>query len=326
MVGNVPKERRRSKKPMIDDDNEAKEGGSPLSDTLPWFKFNPSDFLNDEAVLLMTNEEVGIYIKLLCRDWIEGSIPTRWEFSARLVGLDPDFPPWERLVELIKPKYIEIEINGIRRLTNSRLDRERVTSRRIRAGAKAASDAAKDKRTEVGAEPGTDTVSEVGPEPVPETGAETVPAGDIDQDLDKEIKRSISGDPREDSRDPSPPKIRDIWANKDGSIEARDGYLSDLQGKYPKVNVREELTKASEWHKTQAPTNRKKRLDRFFVNWLNRCRSRVDWRTKNGGGGSRHATPSRNLEKDLERQRRLEAEERRNETTRLIGEGEGVIE
>lgn len=37
----------------------------------PAFQFYPKDFLTDAAVLCMTNEEIGMYIKLLCVDWLE---------------------------------------------------------------------------------------------------------------------------------------------------------------------------------------------------------------------------------------------------------------
>jgi uncharacterized protein YdaU (DUF1376 family) len=309
---------------MKDEDDENEEEG--MGESRPWFKFWVDDFLNDEAVLLMTNEQVGVYVRLLCRDWREGSLPSRWEFIARLVGIDPNDPWWADFVELIRPKYIEIEKEGIARLTHNRLDRERVNAKRTRAGAKAASEAARRRRmktenfeTEVGAEPETEVAPEPGPEfdteTAPETAPETGPGGRGRGESKSQNKRFISGDPREDSPDPSQgsllPKVRDIWMNSDGSIDARDGYLAELQKDYPGIVVERELRKASNWHKTQAPSNRKKRLDRFFVNWLNRCRSRSEYRNgSGGGGGGRHATPSRNLDADLERQRRLEAEER----------------
>lgn len=41
----------------------------------PAFQFYPKDFLTDSSVILMSNEVVGIYIKLLCIDWLEDGIP-----------------------------------------------------------------------------------------------------------------------------------------------------------------------------------------------------------------------------------------------------------
>lgn len=58
---------------------------------LPWFPFCPIDFLTDEQVLQMNLQQVGIYLKLLCHQWIEGSIPADpLALQAMLgVGLQP---------------------------------------------------------------------------------------------------------------------------------------------------------------------------------------------------------------------------------------------
>jgi len=42
---------------------------------LPWFPFYVNDFEFDEAVRLMSNEEIGILVRLMCWQWREGSIP-----------------------------------------------------------------------------------------------------------------------------------------------------------------------------------------------------------------------------------------------------------
>jgi uncharacterized protein YdaU (DUF1376 family) len=42
---------------------------------LPWFPFYWQDFLGSDKVQAMTNEEVGLYLKLLLRQWDKGSIP-----------------------------------------------------------------------------------------------------------------------------------------------------------------------------------------------------------------------------------------------------------
>jgi uncharacterized protein YdaU (DUF1376 family) len=42
---------------------------------LAWFPFYWQDFLGSDKVQLMTNEEVGLYVKLLLRQWDKGSIP-----------------------------------------------------------------------------------------------------------------------------------------------------------------------------------------------------------------------------------------------------------
>ena len=56
-------------------------------DKLPWFPFYAGEFLNDPKVMAMTNEQVGIYTKLLALQWREGSIPDDMEKLGRMVGL-----------------------------------------------------------------------------------------------------------------------------------------------------------------------------------------------------------------------------------------------
>jgi len=41
----------------------------------PAFQFYPKDLLTDSTAMLMSNECLGIYIKLLCHDWINDGIP-----------------------------------------------------------------------------------------------------------------------------------------------------------------------------------------------------------------------------------------------------------
>ena len=100
----------------------------------PAFQFYPSDFLSDENVALMTNQEVGCYIKLLCYCWKEGSVPSDIKKLARLCG-----EPEELMAELwvsLKPCFKIVNDDGVERgdgsamlshsrAINMRLDKER---------------------------------------------------------------------------------------------------------------------------------------------------------------------------------------------------------
>lgn len=62
------------------------------------FDFNPTDFLNDPHVLVMSFEERGAYITLLCRAWemtIPGVLPADEGIIRRLVGATTD--EWDRV-------------------------------------------------------------------------------------------------------------------------------------------------------------------------------------------------------------------------------------
>lgn len=52
----------------------------------PAFQFYPGDYLGSQRVQLMTLEQEGAYIRLLCYCWQHGSIPNDAEQLARLIG------------------------------------------------------------------------------------------------------------------------------------------------------------------------------------------------------------------------------------------------
>ncbi len=55
----------------------------------PSFQFYPTDFLSDKNVILMSAEEVGAYIRLLCVCWIEGDLSediTELALIAKVTG------------------------------------------------------------------------------------------------------------------------------------------------------------------------------------------------------------------------------------------------
>lgn len=78
----------------------------------PAFQFYAQDFLT--GCTYLTNEEIGMYIKMLCKQWTDGKIPIkRLEF---LIG-----KPWESLSEDLKNKF---DFDG-EFLHNKRLENER---------------------------------------------------------------------------------------------------------------------------------------------------------------------------------------------------------
>jgi len=55
-----------------------------------WFKMDPAKFLSDAQVDVMTTLELGACFRLMCRQWIDGSIPDDNRLLARLCRLDAD--------------------------------------------------------------------------------------------------------------------------------------------------------------------------------------------------------------------------------------------
>ncbi|CAB4216076.1 Protein of unknown function DUF1376, partial [uncultured Caudovirales phage] len=54
----------------------------------PAFQFYAAEFLADENVVMMSNQEVGCYIKLMAYCWREGSIPSDIPKIGKLCGED----------------------------------------------------------------------------------------------------------------------------------------------------------------------------------------------------------------------------------------------
>lgn len=79
----------------------------------PSFQFYAQDFLT--GVVYLTNEEVGIYIKMLCKQWTDGKIPKKR--LGLLVGYE-----WDMLSIELKSKFNEA--GGY--LINERLEKERL--------------------------------------------------------------------------------------------------------------------------------------------------------------------------------------------------------
>lgn len=54
---------------------------------LPWFPLYVSDLQTDEAYLSLSHAQRGMYLDLLCWQWIEGSIPAGLSEIARRLGI-----------------------------------------------------------------------------------------------------------------------------------------------------------------------------------------------------------------------------------------------
>lgn len=114
-------------------------------DKRPSFQWYPKDYLADENVVLMSLEEQGAYVRLMCFCWLEGSIPCELPKLARLCGVSP--ADMERLWTGVENCFVRVGD----RMTHPRLDTERkkqdaykeAKKKAGRKGAKAKHDKAK---------------------------------------------------------------------------------------------------------------------------------------------------------------------------------------
>jgi len=88
----------------------------------PAFQFYPAEFLSDEHVILMSNQEIGCYIKLMCLCWREGSIPADVNKIAKLCGETGEAMAHSWLA--ISDCFAQAKDNALR-LVHPRLEKER---------------------------------------------------------------------------------------------------------------------------------------------------------------------------------------------------------
>ena len=90
--------------------------------SMPAFMLFAQDFLASERVRTMSPAEVGIFILLLCNEWIEGSIPDAPRLLARLVSLPEE--EFLALWEGVCGAFVQAD-GQPERLVNLRLEKER---------------------------------------------------------------------------------------------------------------------------------------------------------------------------------------------------------
>jgi uncharacterized protein YdaU (DUF1376 family) len=72
-----------------------------------WFPIEPAAFLSDSLVDQMTTLELGACFRLLCRQWIDGSLPDDQEQLRRLARLSK--PEMEDAWEVIQRFFPKVE-------------------------------------------------------------------------------------------------------------------------------------------------------------------------------------------------------------------------
>jgi uncharacterized protein YdaU (DUF1376 family) len=109
-----------------------REEGAEMADTdstpgkSPAFQFYPNDFLADANVIVMSMQERGVYITLLCVCWQQGSLPSNVEALSRLCGMP--IAAFRRLWPAVEKCF---RTTG-EKMVNPRLDRERKKQREYR--------------------------------------------------------------------------------------------------------------------------------------------------------------------------------------------------
>jgi uncharacterized protein YdaU (DUF1376 family) len=215
----------------------------------PAFQFYPSEFLADENVAMMSNREVGCYIKLLCYCWREGSIPSEIEKIAKLCGEDSSAMAqlWLSLSSCFSSAITShgSAIDSHPRLINKRLEIERKKQEEHRKErSESGSRGAKSRWSKELSNHGS-AIAQPMAQPMANDGSASSTAVVTDKEKEKVVKKEKE-------------KV-------DGSDDA---WLESLQASepYQRINVRMEHRKAEIW----CQSNRRLCSRRFFLNWLNK--------------------------------------------------------
>lgn len=93
----------------------------------PAFQFYANEFLADEHVALMSMQERGVYITLICKCWNEGTLPADVGRLAKLCGIP--FGAFRKLWPAVSPCFRPASDD---RLLHPRLEKERKKQRDFR--------------------------------------------------------------------------------------------------------------------------------------------------------------------------------------------------
>ncbi len=221
----------------------------------PAFQFYATDWLGSQRVQMLTLEEEGAYIRLLCSCWQHGSIPSDPDLAARIIGKGGSTTLARVVQAMFQPGHEE------GRLIHDRLEAEREKQAAWRE--KSAAGGRKSGKMRQGwlkggsrvvakcFEPNGNT-----PTPIPSPSTPQPPKGGV--------------------RVPRQPPPDSAWL---AELEANPAYAG--------ISIQTELGKMQAWCKT----NRKQSSRRRFVNWLNRA----DKPLTTNGAVQRGYTPSKDV-------------------------------
>ena len=184
---------------------------------LPWFPFYPSDFLGAEKVQLMTNEQVGMYVKLLCYQWMEGSIPEKSSSAIAVLRLGwgdaSEMADFQNVLETCFVKHPTEK----GRLINKRLDAIRCEQEELSLKKQEAGRAGGHAKARL-AVLGSCQVSATGKRLAKSSYSESKSKSESKSESEERIKSSVSAVPAK-----SAPKTEGVWESYRSAYELRYG-------------------------------------------------------------------------------------------------------
>ena len=235
----------------------------------PWFKFFPENWISSSSVRLLSLEEKGLFIDMICRSWQEnppGTLPTSIETLARLLGEDR-----RKVSRMLAGSLGDLwpKIDG--RLVNHKIadiaqELEEKHFKQSEGGKKGA-------EARWGSHPEANGIIDV----------------DVDVDVDKRKNlRNVAGSDKSTPAKSSKniPKLTDEeWLKT----------LSDNPA-WKHIDVSHELAKMDSWI---AVNPKRKKTRRFITNWLNRIEKPMG---PSGNGHPDKLTPTQRAIENVRRE------------------------
>jgi uncharacterized protein YdaU (DUF1376 family) len=221
----------------------------------PAFQFYPADYLSSARVCMMTLEEEGAYMRLLCYCWIQGHLPADPEKLARLIGKGGS-----TTLATVVAAMFKKDPGNAERLIHDRLEEERVKqaewAKKSSLGGKASAAARNQPK-------GGSTTLQPNEQGWLPNGANQKPtlqssSSSSSSELLETVRETLGKPERSAKAAP---------ASKPAKCDAE--WLASLaaDAAYAGIEVATEHAKMLRW----CETNRKQATRRRFINWLNRC-------------------------------------------------------
>lgn len=96
----------------------------------PAFPLYPKDWLSDQNVLDMSDAEQGLYFRMICLCWLDGSVPSDPEELRRKLRPTND-REWQRQCPRILKCFKRVR-KGSKRMLHPRVERERAAQEKYR--------------------------------------------------------------------------------------------------------------------------------------------------------------------------------------------------
>lgn len=231
----------------------------------PSYPMYAQDFDMDTAD--WENEEVGVYVRLLNYEWINGSLPHDTKRLARIVRIS--HKKFQKNWKKISKKFFFRDINGDQILQNSKMEnvREEINNylkKQRESGRKGA-----EKRWGKDSDPNGEPIA--------------TPMANGCLSFSSSYLKESSSLCSEDSS-PEPPKssgeskviLTVPLIKKDGEFEITENMIKEYKEAFPGIDVLAELRKLKIWNQDN-PQNRKTRggFKRHVLGWLSRAQNRA---------------------------------------------------